>query len=154
MAAICLIDTTVFMEILNVPGKASDHKEAIRVLRSKIDNRETLFLPMATILESGNHIAQIRNGKERRSSAENFVYYVQKALDGCSPFKPLSFLAPEQMQLWLKDFPESAMRGRGLGDLSIIHDFHGQCSRNPHLRVYIWSLDVHLSSLKQEGRIR
>lgn len=153
MSAICLIDTTVFMEILNIPGKASDHKEAIRVLRSKIDNKENLFLPMATILESGNHIAQIRNGKDRRSSAENFVYYVQKALEGSSPFKPLSFLTPEQMQQWLKEFPESATRGWGLGDLSIIHDFHGQCSRNPHLKVYIWSLDEHLSSLKQEGRI-
>ena len=82
MSAICLVDTSIFMEILNVPGKASDHKEAIRILRSKIDNKETIFLPMATILESGNHIAQIRNGKERRSSAENFFHYVQKALEG------------------------------------------------------------------------
>lgn len=153
MSAICLIDTSVFMEILNIPGKASDHQETIQNLRSKIDNKETLFLPMATILESGNHIAQIQNGNERRSSAKNFVYYVQKALEGGSPFKPLSFLTPEQMQQWLNEFPESAMRGWGLGDLSIIHDFHGQCSRHPHLRVYIWSLDKHLSSLRQEGRI-
>ena len=27
MSAICLIDTSVFMEILNVPGKASHHKK-------------------------------------------------------------------------------------------------------------------------------
>lgn len=153
MSAICLIDTSVFMEILNVPGKASASKETIDNLRGKIVNGETLFLPMATILESGNHIAQVQNGSQRRRSAEKFVDYVQQALTGSSPFKPLNFITPEQMQLWLKDFPESAMRGQGLGDLSIIHDFHTQCSKNRCLKVYIWSLDEHLSSLVQEGRV-
>lgn len=153
MSAICLIDTSVFMEILNVPGKASASKETIENLRTKIVNGETLFLPMATILESGNHIAQVQNGSQRRLSAVKFVDYVQQALTGSSPFKPLNFITPEQMQLWLNDFPESAMRGQGLGDLSIIHDFHTQCSKNRYLKVYIWSLDEHLSSLVQEGRV-
>jgi len=153
MSAICLIDTSVFMEILNIPGKASDHEETIRNLRSKIDNKETIFLPMATILESGNHIAQVQNGSQRRQLALKFVRYVQQALEGRSPFKPLNFITPEQMQIWLKDFPEWAMRERGLGDLSIIHDFHTQCSKNRYLKVYIWSLDEHLSSLVQEGRV-
>ena len=153
MSAICLIDTSVFMEILNVPGKASASKETIENLRTKIVNGETLFLPMATILESGNHIAQVQSGSQRRRSAVKFVDYVQQALTGSSPFKPLNFITPEQMQLWLNDFPESAMRGQGLGDLSIIHDFHTQCSKNRYLKVYIWSLDEHLSSLVQEGRV-
>lgn len=153
MSAICLIDTSVFVEILNIPGKASASKETIENLRSKIVNGETLFLPLATILESGNHIAQVQNGSQRRRSAEKFVDYVQQALTGSSPFKPINFITQEQMQLWLNDFPESAMRGQGLGDLSIIHDFHTQCSKNRYLKVYIWSLDEHLSSLVQEGRV-
>jgi len=152
MSALCLIDTSVFMEILNVPGKASASKETIENLRSKIVNGETLFLPLATILESGNHIAQVQNGSQRRRFAEKFVDYVQQALTGSSPFKPINFITQEQMQLWLNGFPDWAMRGHGLGDLSIIHDFHTQCSKNRYLKVYVWSFDEHLSSLVQEGR--
>ncbi|WP_308255994.1 hypothetical protein [Geminocystis sp. GBBB08] len=42
------------------------------------------------------------------------------------------------------DFPDSAMRGSGLGDLSIIHDWQKLCNINQGRRVYIWSLDEHL----------
>jgi hypothetical protein len=142
------------MEILNVPGKANAHKETLVDLRGKIEEGETLFLPMATIFESGNHVAQVQNGNQRRRLAENFVRYVKQALNGEAPFKPLNFTTPEQMQLWLDDFPESAMRRRALGDLSIIYDFRAQCSKNRYIKVYVWSLDEHLSSLVQEGRIR
>ena len=146
MGAICLVDTSIFVEILDVPQKASQHKQIMEQLREKIRRNEFLFLPMATILETGNHIAQNGNGDQRRRCAEKFVTQVQKALKGESPFKPMRFLESEDLQLWLTDFPNSAMRGSGLGDLSIIHDWQKQCSINQARRVYIWSLDKHLLS--------
>lgn len=152
MSAICLIDTSIFVEILNVPKKATQYEQIVSDLKTKIENEETLFLPMATILETGNHVAQNGDGSQRRKCAETFVFLVQQALNGESPFKPISFLEREHLQQWLSEFPESAMRGTGLGDLSIIHDFHAQCGKNPKREVYIWSLDGHLSSLKQEAR--
>ncbi|NCS26939.1 MAG: hypothetical protein GPI96_21915 [Microcystis aeruginosa BS13-02] len=42
------------------------------------------------------------------------------------------------------EFPDQAMQRRGLGDLSIIHDWQRICDQNPSRRVYIWSLDKHL----------
>lgn len=153
MSAICLIDTTIMVEILNVPRKAGLHKEVLSELETKIQNKETLFLPMATILETGNHIAQNGDGNQRRNCAQKFVDQVQKALNGESPFKPISFLTEIQLQQWLNEFPESAMRGSGLGDLSIVHDFNRICEQNPRRRIYIWSLDEHLSSRFQEERI-
>ena len=153
MSAICLIDTSTFLEILNVPKKASNHKQALSELEIKIKNREILFLPMATIFETGNHIAQNGDGSQRRKIATFFVSQVQKALNGESPFRPISFLNEDQLLQWLNEFPESAMRGSGLGDLSIIHDFHRLCQQNQRRRVYIWSRDGHLSSFMQESRI-
>jgi hypothetical protein len=141
------------VEILNVPRKAELHKEVLSELETKIKNKETLFLPMATILETGNHIAQNGDGNQRRNCAQRFVEQVQKALNGESPFKPISFLTEKQMQQWLNEFPESAMIGRGIGDLSIVHDFNRMCEQNPRRQVYIWSLDGHLSSQSQEERI-
>jgi hypothetical protein len=153
MSAICLIDTSIFLEILNVPGKADQYLEIFEELQTKIVDREVLFLPMATIFETGNHIAQNGNGAERRLCAENFVTQVQKALDGDSPFKAINFPERDQMQQWLKDFPDSAMREIGIGDLSIIHDYHRMCQMHQGLLVYIWSLDEHLSTFHRDARI-
>ena len=142
MGAICLIDTSIFLEVLNVPQKANQHKSIMKLLKEKIQAKETLFLPMATILETGNHIAQNGDGTQRRACANRFVEQVTKALNGRSPFIPISFLQPEDLQQWLMEFPDSAMQGRGLGDQTIIHDWQKLCAQNSGRRVYIWSLDV------------
>lgn len=153
MSAICLVDTTVFVEILNVPQMANRHDQVLEELRAKIEHGESLFLPMATILETGNHIAQHGDGSQRRACAEQFVEQVRKALSGDSPFRPITFLTQDGIQHWLDEFPDSAMQGSGLGDLSIIHDWERMCAQNQARTVYIWSQDVHLNSYRQESRI-
>ncbi len=47
---------------------------------------------------------------------------------------------------WLKEFPDSAMRGIGFGDISIIQDWKRLRNQNKRATVYIWSLDQHLKS--------
>ncbi|MCI3945776.1 hypothetical protein K0038_02819 [Pseudomonas syringae] len=153
MTAVCLIDTSIFVEILNVPMKAQQHTETLQQLEQRILSGEALFLPMATILETGNHIGQNGDGGTRRKCAEHFVEQVQAALKGRSPFKAISFLQEDELSAWLLEFPEHAMRGSGLGDLSIIHDWRRLCSLNPSRRVYIWSEDIHLSSFDQPPRM-
>lgn len=144
--SICLLDTSVFVEILLVPNMDAHSKEIVRELEIKISKGESLFLPLATILETGNHIAQNGNGNMRRIVAERFVKQVQLALDGQSPFTPISFQNTMNIGKWLADFPDSAMQGQGLGDLSIINDYKEMRALHPMRLVYIWSLDRHLSS--------
>jgi len=146
MTAVCLLDTSVFLEILNVPTKALQHEAIMEQLGERLRLRETLFLPMATILETGNHIGQNGDGRERRACAKRFVEQVNAALAGGSPFKPISFLTAKEMAVWLAEFPQHAATGSGLGDLSIIHDWNRLCSLHRGQRVYIWSLDAHLSA--------
>lgn len=153
MTAICLIDTSIFVEILNVPSKASQHQVIVEQLEQKIANREELFLPMATIIETGNHIGQNGDGTLRRQCAARFVEQVNQALEGSSPFKPISFLKPDELKQWLGEFTDHAMRGSGLGDLSIIHDWQRLCAQNPSRRVYIWSIDAHLAGHDQATRM-
>ncbi|RML46901.1 hypothetical protein ALQ95_03492 [Pseudomonas syringae pv. ribicola] len=71
MTAVCLIDTSIFVEILNVPVKAQQHIETLHQLEQRILAGESLFLPMATILETGNHIGQNGDGRARRKCAEH-----------------------------------------------------------------------------------
>ncbi len=153
MKAICLIDTSVFVNILNVPNKSQNHEYVKSELKKKILDGESMFLPMATILETGNHIAQISDGKQRRNCANRFVKEVKSALDGSPPFTPIDFLEADTMQQWLNEFPDHASCGKSLGDLSIIHDWKRQCRKNKGRRVYIWSLDTHLSGYDQEPKI-
>jgi hypothetical protein len=151
MKSVCLIDTSVFLEILNVPGKAGMHGLIIRELEEKIRDGEGLFLPMATIFETGNHIGQIGDGSQRRDRAEVFVKQVEMAIAGTSPFVHLNFVEATVMQRWLSEFPNWTRQRSGLGDLSIYHDWQDLCQKHRGRRVYIWSLDKHLASFDKKG---
>jgi hypothetical protein len=107
---------------------------------------------MATIFETGNHIAQNGDGNQRRKCAELFVSQVSSAIDGEIPFKPINFVEALDLRKWLAEFPNWAMQGQGLGDLSIKHDWDRLCEQNQARRVYIWSLDQHLSGYDTGAR--
>ncbi|HEX8437301.1 hypothetical protein [Archangium sp.] len=145
--SVCLIDTSVFCELLAVPNMSRRHKEMVDELADKLKAQETLLLPMTTILETGNHIGQNGDGRQRRQTAERFLAQVGMALQGQSPFVPTPLFSREELAGWLGEFPDWAMRsdsrgkGSGLGDLSIVKAFDRQCELTPFRRVYIWSLD-------------
>ena len=153
MTAVCLIDTSVFLNVLKVPGKCSDFADVIAELERRISGRQFLFLPMATIFETGNHVGQVADGTLRRECAERFVEQVQLALDGASPFKPIDFVEANRLEQWLREFPDWATRGSGLGDLSIVHDWQRLCEQNKGRRVLIWSLDCHLAGYDREPEL-
>lgn len=148
--SIGLVDTSVFCEVVPVPGRSQQRGQVIAVLEEHIRNRVTLLLPIATILETGNHIAHISGGTKRRATAQKFVLLVQQALtslEGPAPWTvPEPLLSPVDMQCYLSQFPDYAMCGIGLGDLSIIEEYGRQCQLHRTRRVFIWSLDSHLSA--------
>lgn len=143
---ICLIDTSVLCEFLEVPYHCDRAEEIAAEMQHKIERGETLLLPMSSILETGNHIGQNGDGHQRRVTAERFIELIQQAIRGETPFTPTPFFDPEQLLTWLREFPDWAGRGSGFADLTIAQEFHRQRSLNPLRRVYIWSLDRHLSS--------
>jgi len=115
-------------------------------LKLRIKEDESLLLPMSAILETGNHIGQNGNGRQRRQAAKRFVDLIQQAIRGETPFEATTFFGQEALLEWLGEFPDWASRGSGLADLTIVKEFERQCSLNPMRRVYIWSNDQHLSS--------
>jgi len=147
MKSIALIDTTIFCNVLNIPNRNQACENVRAQLRTYAEDHVTLLLPMATIVETGNHIAQIKHGRLRRIKAEHFVQYMKDALDNTAPWTiPQPLLDPDALREYLDEFPDSAMRGVGLGDLSIIKEFERQCTLHTARRVFVWSLDDHLKS--------
>ena len=55
--SVALIDTSVFCNIVPVPGRAQARETVLARLEELIGARTALLLPMAAVLETGNHIA-------------------------------------------------------------------------------------------------
>jgi hypothetical protein len=155
MNAICLIDTSVFVNLLNVPNLNQEKDKIEQEYRNYVDLNCTFILPMATIIETGNHIAQNGDGGTRRATAQRFCGAVSEAFNGNAPWQPSDFPNSTEILTWLHQFPmmagqnKSATKlgeGTSFGDLSIIEEFKKCVKRFSMSEVFIWSLDADLST--------
>lgn len=157
MSSICLIDTSIFLEILNVPNYNQHRESVLEDFETYFQAGCTFLLPMATILETGNHIAQNGDGTLRRKTAIHFVEQVKAAFTGEAPWRPTPFPNTEEILLWIDQFPDLAgknkaplkLEGTSFGDLSIIQEFHKSCNLFSMSEVFIWSLDSDLKNYHQ-----
>ena len=145
MSAIVITDTSVWLNVLNVPNFNQNRAEVMLEFDELLDSGANFLLPMATIFETGDHIADLRDGRLRRKYAELFRDQVREALAGDAPWVPIQFPDSEQFSNWLGSFPGSSMRGQDLSDLSILKSWEVECERHSNRRVYLWSLDSDLS---------
>jgi hypothetical protein len=154
MGDIVLLDTSVYLNILDVTGFNQDREDILAEFRFRIENGDHFLLPMASIWEAGNHIAHLPDGNQRRQFAQKLVENVLDALNGKVPYQPTYFPDREAFMAWLVKFPDYAQRnksetktseGVSLSDLSIINEWEKTCQRHSMSRVLIWSLDSDLS---------
>lgn len=158
--SICLIDTSIFVEVLDVPNMNEEHDKIIQDLMYYADNGCIFLLPLTTIIETGNHIAQNGNGNQRRNCALKFVEQVKAAFSGEAPWQPTNIASIEDLMSWIDEFPELAKanktpdkyEGTSLGDMLIIEEWKKICKQNPHREVFIWTKDRDLSCYRQEAR--
>ena len=144
MSEIVIVDTTVLLNVLNVPSRNQDHHKVLGQLERVVNAGSNLLLPLAAVFETGNHIAQLADGRQRRRYAEVFRVQVQMALNGEAPWALVPLPDSVQLVEWLDGFPDQAMQGVSMGDLSIIKAWEDACARHRSRRVRIWSLDQHL----------
>jgi hypothetical protein len=158
MSSICLIDTSIFLNLLNVPNRNQSRAKVLQDSKDYAAAGCTFLLPMASILETGNHIAQNGDGNVRRATAQAFVKQVKAAFSGESPWQPIDFPSPQEISTWLAQFPDLAgknkaptkLEGTSFGDLTIIQDFEKTCKKFPMSEVFIWSLDQDLTNYHQK----
>ena len=154
MSSIVIVDTSVLLNIMDVPGRNQHKAQVLDRLEKLIDGGDHLFIPMAAIVEVGNHIAHVANGAQRRAAAERFVKEVQSALADEAPWKPINFPSNQDVLTWLDAFPDSATAGIGMGDLSIKQEWAVLCDRHALSHVLVWALDSDLAGLDRPARRR
>ncbi len=147
-----IIDTSVLVNILNIPNMNQNHDEATREFEKLIVSDDTLILPLATIIETGNHIAHISNGNIRRKKAELFSKYLEKTAKGEAPWEYYcKELDKDDLLKLAEEFPNNAMKETGIGDMSIIRAYEKYKSDIPAIgEIMIWSFDTHLQGYKEE----
>src|SRR5699024_3801412 len=105
MQKITLIDTSVLLDLLAVPGRDQDREAIGREMKDRRTSGERFLLPITTVVETGNHIAQIKD-HTRREVAERFAALLEQCLEGKAPFR-------FDEVLWDQTFLQTFISGAG-----------------------------------------
>lgn len=150
-----LLDTSIVVEILAIPGKSTRHDE----ISAEFDMRQQagveLHLPVAAIIEAGNHVDRIANGHDRRRAAQGFSTLITATCNGTAPwsFNPLtwdppllqSLIAPKYTSL-LPLAESLASKHLQMGDLLLVAQFlrmRGNLDRRV-VDLDVWTLEATL----------
>ena len=108
MSDIVLLDTSVYLNVLDVPGFNQDRDNILDDFAVRVERGDYFLLPMATIWETGDHIADLADGRLRRQFAQSLVEQVTQAFNNNVPFRTTYFPDSEVFLRWLGDFPDYA----------------------------------------------
>ena len=127
---VLIFDTSILCVWLKVPGKETcgpeDNRLNYDVVNTKIEEEKnqgtTFVLPIASIIETGNHIAHSTG--DRHVVGHAFADIISATADQISPWAAFT----EQSELWKKEnlkvlaerWKESVISGQSLGDASIV----------------------------------
>jgi len=130
MQNVIILDTSVLCCWLQVPGKDTagsgqdkwDFDRIDSTIKEKIDNGYYIVLPLATILETGNHISQA--SKFRFECAEKMSKMLEWTAQGDEPWAAFTEQAHlftlENMTRISKEWPVLAAGQISLGDFLIV----------------------------------
>lgn len=162
MARVRFVDTSVLVELLEVPGKCQKRDETRAELERLLDDGCTLVLPITTVIETGNHIAQIPvgHGAARRECAERYVNLLRATAAERLPWVLHAVAWDERMLTKLCNgvslpgagaaiggFVELAGAGAlGAGDLAILAECELYADRTAGVEVGVWTYDERLAA--------
>ncbi len=157
MQRVVFLDTSVLLNVLDVPDKNGE-KEAILPRFRELAKSGTalMVIPMAAVIEVGNHIAQLENGAVRRQRMERFADFLRQSLSGRPPWVVSGAIWDA---VFLSELVEGHQErpgmvdlssgGVGAGDGSILLELERYRQRSDvpsKLPVELWSLDQGLQA--------
>lgn len=151
--AVWFVDTSVLCNLLAIPQKSQHVEKTRRDFAEKVRAKHQLILPFAAIVETGNFVAQIKDGNLRRKVAQNFSDMLNDTACGKLPWVPNDFRLDRHFLAMLvrglddrQTLVELAQQQVGLGDLSIVLEMRRYKERTNLPHVDVWSYDRELLS--------
>lgn len=126
---VLILDTSVLCCWLRVPGKSTagpqnnrwDHARIDAEIQQKTQQGGMLVLPLATLIETGNHIAQAP--QQRFACAQKLADCLRQAADAHSPWAAFTQQAdlwqPHGLHTLAEQWPVLANGGLSIGDATI-----------------------------------
>ncbi len=147
------IDTSVLLNLLEVPGRCKEKELVKAQWKEYLEAKDVLIMPVATMIETGNHIAHVENGTVRRTIAAKFGEFLRKTANGEAPWKFPGVTIDKYELVYLADhIEEYATREVGIGDMSIVYAYEHYRDEMPAIgSIMIWSTDAHLQGYYAEN---
>src|SRR4051794_29126462 len=79
------VDTSVLCNLLDIPGKNQD-RETVKLQLQQKRATSDLVLPVTTVIETGNHIAKLKDGQNRRDRAKQLYALLELVINGKAPW--------------------------------------------------------------------
>ena len=148
MRSATFIDSSILTNILNVPGKNAHHSVVVTEFLARQAAGTTFVLPVTTIVETGNHVAQL-TGAARHSCGQRLVDALHKALVDLPPWVLTGVgWDPELVAAVLEgghgrpDALTLIDQQLGLGDIGILAEIDAYRARIPSATpIHLWTLD-------------
>ncbi|MFI0978902.1 hypothetical protein ACH4SP_18110 [Streptomyces sp. NPDC021093] len=148
------VDTSILCNLLEVPGKSQDREKVVEELKRKRgEDACDLLLPVTAVIETGNHIAQLPNGYDRRICAERFDAVLRMVVEGKAPWalNEVEWDAAHLSALLEggstgSSLVEHASNQLGCGDLNILIERDRYLARTSGVVAKVWTLDGLLSA--------
>ena len=146
------VDTSVFCNLLPVPGFDQHRAEVTAEYRERLDRRHALILPVTAVVETGNFVAQLPDGRLRRRTAQLFTDVLRLVVQGRAPWTLHEFSwGIEFLSRFLdgadttSTLVEHAANKLGAGDLCILTERQTYTVRTGLTDVRVWTRDNALS---------
>ncbi len=138
MRKVLIIDTSILCVWLDVPGMDTcgpdnaqwDKDRVQKKIDEEQQKKSTFVLPLATIIETGNHIAQASHSRKER--ADVLADLMKKSADQQTPWAAFSeqnvLWAPEKLKKLAETWPNLAASKLSIGDATIkdVSDYYSQ----------------------------
>ena len=159
---VIIFDTSVLCCLLQVPGKQTagplhdrwDHGRISSLIETELSLNSTFVLPLASIIETGNHVAQAPG--DRFTIAQGLAKVISEAATASSPWAAFT----DQAELWreeqltglAKTWPELAKGGISIGEATIkeVADYYARAGFD----VEIVTGDAGLKAYEPKATVR
>ncbi|MBN3873104.1 hypothetical protein [Nostoc sp. JL33] len=149
MRKVLIIDTSILCVYLGVPGKETcgsdndkwDKKRVEARFKAEEKQGAKFILPIATIIETGNHIAQAKS--RRYEIAQAFADILVKVADGLIPWGVFETQVgelwnSEQLKQLATEWPTLASRKISIGDATIktVAEYYAKASSTFQVEIF------------------
>lgn len=160
MTGVVFLDTSVLLCVLDIPGKNQGREAVVSEFTDLATTPgNTLILPAAAVIETGNHIAQLADGGMRRQRMEALSKILDQSAKAQAPWvvgnanwdsEFIQILIDGSADGSIPNLVELATRKVGVGDASILHEartFRSATDTPSGQSIRIWTLDDGLRAL-------